>query len=404
MLLVLFLLLAACALSETGADAQADSDHLSAEDANLRERAREDMSVISVFDGGCVTFSEVYAEYSKLQELYDALVDQADASMAAAAAVEAQKSIAVELTCNKITDIYLAENSITLLSGADLEETARKAEEAYSLMYQEVRAYFLAEGCTEAQADTLTPEFLAEAGLGRQDYLDSFVEAARHAALVRLLAGEISISEDELIHEYALRLAADTEYYSEYPQEYPLDVLNGFSAYVPAGCRRVRMLYIPAQPRLPSTAENETDAPKEDPDFCREALARAADVYDLLRSGHSFDELYSEYSPARSAETAVFADGFILTYGCGLFDAEVISSVMSLEKPGDYTQPLIVFDSGAAIFEYSADAAEGPVPFEEIRAYLYAALYDQKLNDAYESALNTLMEAANVEYFFERLG
>lgn len=416
LLLVLLTALCACAEQDELTAVRAEIARLEEENRYLTQLldAYRDNSVIAVFDGGNVSFAEVYALYSEIEALYSDLWELYGEQevFTAENALEIQQEITRNLVEDKVIDAWLEKNRIELLTGEQTEAAAAEGRAEYALLLEETTLYYIEEGLDPDAAAAQAQAELIEIGSSEEEMIRFAVDNARSAALTDLLAGEVTVSEEELEEAYLARVQEDTLYYSAYPEDFAVEMLYGTSgiAYIPEGYRRARLILIP----FDEEAMNEYDLLYvEEP--TEENLARADALYEALRpaaeevsqrlgEGESFDILLQEYTAGEIYMAELCTEsGFCVCDGCYLIDEEAVGAVMALENPGDVTAPVRT-GWGWAILEYSGDLEAGTVPLENIRESLYESVYEQLRLEACSNAVERLCEEANVVYFFERLG
>ena len=431
----LALLLALCALltglagAETEIDYKAEYERLLAENEQLKselaqlrallaeengiweEPAEGAENVIASFDGGAVTFEEVYEAYEETVRYYGEILSGfgIEAEFTPEEAHEMQIELAYALADDKIVNNYLAENGLTLLSEDEVDVITALTQEEYAQMYAEALEYFTSTGMDTAAAQQTAQAYFEEYGLTLKDMLEDSLSEARQEALIDLLAGEVTVTEEDIQQNYAALLESDREYYTEYPGEYAFDALYAETAiaWIPEGYRRVRAVVIPFDEEAMEKYDllyslDQTDSPEADALF-ESLLPEAEGVYARLLSGESFDALRGEYP-----ETEYYLDeagsdsGFYLSADSEMFGAEADAAIMALPTVGSITRPQRC-DWGWVIFEYAEDVPSGAVPLEEIRDELYQSAYNARRTAQYDAALEQLRQDANLTFYFERL-
>ncbi len=400
LVLALLLLLSAAAESTAGDSIEA----LKAENAQLREeletlRARLDLyrdpSVVAIFDGGFITFEEAYDEYQYLVELYamfygedlDALPDEARV---------VQLDLLQQMVAERLVNAHLEAEGVQLLTDEETEALRTQATEAYAVHKSQ-----------EPDDDTTLEEFT-------EAYLN---EAISNAAL-EYVAGEVSVSEEDVRAFYEEVLASDQEYYAANPQDYGFEALYGDSpiAWIPEGYRCVRLLLVPFDDDLSAKYDEylvaEYDA--EDDDALAAAQRGKDEVLALLKpqadavkarldAGETFEALLAEYDSGaeRMGETGE-AQGFALSADSLYFSDTIESAAMALKAPGDVSDA-VPCDWGYVFIEYMNDIPSGPVDFEALRDVLAQSARTDALYSQYDEAVAQWLEEANPEYFLDRM-
>ena len=368
-------------------------------------------NVIASFDGGEVTFEEVYASYEEAMGYYEEMLASygMEPDFAPEEILQMQIDLARELADAKIINAYLEENGIELLSKEETDALTSLAESEYSQMFESAVSDVVGMGYDRQGAEEYVTDYFSEFDMELETVIDEHLSQAREAALTRLLAGEVTVSEEELAQAYSALLTSDREYYSQYPEDYAFDALYSESpiAYVPEGYRQVRMLIVPFDEESMSAYDEHyyggtTDSQEADALFAA-LLPEAEEVYRRLLNGESFDAIRAEYP-----DTELYMDqlggaqGFCLSSESEMFGYETDGAIMALENIGDVTKPQKC-DWGWAIFEYAGDVAPGEVPLEKIKGELYLQTYNDKQTAQYEAGLEKLRADANLTFYFERL-
>ena len=375
------------------------------------EAAAADPSVIAVFKGGTVSFSEVYKAYEEVMgyyaEMFEAFGMEPDFTQEDI--YQMQKELTGELADAKIIDHYLEQNGITLLSEAEISEITAQAEAEYNEMYDSALNYFISDGLDRETAEEYVIEYFKDYMIDPDTMVSDRLSEARTEALTQLLAGEVTVTEDEIDLAYRELLQSDREYYTQYPEDFAFDVLHSESAiaFVPEGYRRVRMVIVPFGEDAMSAydelyGDGLTDSPEADALF--EALLPEAEaVYERLKDGERFDAIRAEYPDTEMYMDELGGDtGFYLSADCEMFDTVTDAAIMALGAVGEVTEPQKC-DWGWAIFEYAQEMESGDVPLEVIRDRIALSVYNTKRSDQYDAALQNLREEAGLTFYFDRL-
>ena len=417
-LLTLVLMLGVCARAEI--DYKAEYERLQAENASLaaeNERlqtlleAYSDPSVIVAFRGGSVRFEEVYAAYQETVEYYKMMYAAFDMPFEETPemALEIQSDIARELADDKIIALYLEENDIALLSDERKREIVHETTKEYEELFAEVHEYYHAQGMSEEEADAEALAYFVDGGMDLDSLIAQNLNEARSEALLNMLTGDVTVSEEELTLVYEQQVESDRAFYEEYPEEFGFDALFSDTpiAYAPAGYRVVRMVIIPFDEEAMAAYDElylsgNTASPEAEKLFA--ALKPEADkVYKRLISGESFDAIRAEYPLTQTYMDEFGSDtGFYMSAASEMFDSETDEAIMALDTVGDVTAPHKC-DWGYAIFEYKAEVPEGAVPLADIREALYENTLSLRRTEAYEAAMEKMRLEAGTVYFLDRL-
>ena len=379
LVLSLLLLFSAAAESTTAESV----DALKAEIARLRAeletlQARLDLyrdpSVVAIFDGGFITFDEAYDEYQYLVELY-AMFYGEDLNALTDEAREVQLDLLQQMVAEKLVNAHLEAEGVQLLTD---EETA----------------------ALRAQA--------AEA------YLN---EAMSNAAL-EYVAGDVTVTDEDVRALYDEALENDREYYEANPQDYGFEALYGDSpiTWIPEGYRRVRLLLVPFDDELSAKYDEYLIAEYDaiDDDALSAAQKGKEDVLALLKpqaeavrarldAGETFEALLAEYNTGaeQMGETGE-AQGFALSADSLYFSDTIEAAAMALKAPGDVSDA-VPCDWGYVFIEYMNDIPSGPVAFETLRETFAQNARTDALYRQYDEKVAQWLEASNPEYFPDRM-
>ena len=186
-------------------------DALKAEIARLRAeletiQARLDLSrdpsVVAIFDGGFITFDEAYDEYQYLVELY-AMFYGEDLNALTDEAREVQLDLLRQMVAEKLVNAHLEAEGVQLLTDEETAALRAQAAEAYEIHKSQ-----------EPEDDTTLEEFT-------EAYLN---EAMSNAAL-EYVAGDVTVTDEDVRALYDEALENDREYYEANPQDYGFEAL-----------------------------------------------------------------------------------------------------------------------------------------------------------------------------------
>lgn len=357
-LLAVLLTFAACsegedvsALREQIRSLQDEITCLQEENAYLKDlnRAHDDYSVIAVFRGGTLTFSEVYPVYAEALNNYRTICEAADLPFDESAASELIGTVTEGLITEKLVASYVEKQGISLLDEEEIAALTAQAEAEYESLVAEYVAYFVSDGLDGQAARAEAEMLLAGEGSDRQTLIGDSVEAERIRREMTVLAGEVIVTEEDLRACYEQMVEDYRTYYADEPEQYAVDLIYGdHPLFVPEGYRRVKR--------------------------------------------YSLDTGIAE------------AGEYLVCEGSYLLPEDVTAAVMALTAPGETTQAFTDPDNGLSYsYEYVSSMESGPVPFEEAQASLSTVLYEDRLFEQYNAKINELIADAEIVYFLERM-
>ena len=406
-----FFLAVGGAFSETDAELMRENEALRAELNALRARyeAVKNPSVVAVFDGGFVTFEEVFEEYQTVLEFY-ALFFGEEYREDADFAEELFLSVAEDIVREKVLDARL--------SGAELltdEETAKvyaEAERAYLDMRNDCAQYYADE--TPEKALELADADMAEMDMDLESLISVYLSDARSEAAVRYLAGDVQVTEEDVQNLYEQQLEEDKAYYGEYPEEYVWVTDDDPAAWVPEGYRRARLLLVPFSEEqsaafdelLAQLYEEEGDEAEIRAwmdEIYRQIEPEADKVSARFAAGEDFDSVLKDYGMAEEYLGEMGSpDGFLVSADNWYYEETLREAVLSLQNPGDVSERFTC-DFGYLFAQYLSDVPSGARPFEEMKDALYREALEAKRQEIFENTVAAWVAEANPEYFFERM-
>ena len=400
--LILSLLLLLSAAAEAPADESVDA--LKAEIARLQEeldtlQARLDLyrdpSIVAIFDGGFITFDEAYDEYQYLVELY-AMFYGEDLNDLPDEAREVQLDLLQQMVAEKLVNARLEAEGVQLLTDEETEALRTQAKEAYAVHQSQ-----------EPDDDTTLEAFT-----------EAYLNEAMSNAVLEYVAGDVTVTDADVLALYEETLSRDQEYYETNPQDYGFEALYGDSpiTWIPEGYRRVRLLLVPFDDELSAQydeyliAEYDAidDAAIADAQKGKNAVLallkpQADAVKARLDAGEAFETLLTEYTagPEQMGETGE-AQGFALSADSLYFSDTIEAAAMALKAPGDVSDA-VPCDWGYVFIEYMEDIPSGAVAFETLRDTLAQNARTDALYRQYDETVAQWLEAANPEYFPDRM-
>ena len=179
-LLALVLLLSACA--EESED-QYSRDLVAAE---------TDFTVIAVFRGGTLRFQEVYPVYEQLRGIYITVFGEAALDPYTDSILI--RDTADSLIGEKLAEAYIQNLGVTLLTDEDIARVTEEARAEYAAMLKEYKAWCELEGYPAADA----ARYLEQDGITEDGMIADCISAAKNERTVILLAGEVTVTEEDL--------------------------------------------------------------------------------------------------------------------------------------------------------------------------------------------------------------
>lgn len=141
-----------------------------------------------------------------------------------------------------------------------------------------------------------------------------------------------------------------------------------------------------------------------------DAKKKADEVYAKLKSGANFDEMIKEFGqdPGMAESSKNFKDGgYIIYENNSTYDKDFTKGAMSLNKVGEYTQP-VLSSFGYHIIQYSSDVTAGAVPFETIRESILTTAMESERSSAalkfFVDVLRSIKDDKNTKINYKLLG
>lgn len=415
--LILAMLLASFAQAEaTAIDTEAllaENETLKARVSKLESRLNDyaDPDVIAVFDGGHVTFGEVYMDYMSVLSTYSLFFEQ-DIANDPALRMDVQKMLIDDVIRSRLIALHAEMNGISLLSAEQEAQLIADADNAYNDILNDYTAIFLenssvddaiAQATISLENENITPENMREL----------YLNEARMENACLLFTEDVTVSDDEVRSCYDMYLAEQKEYYTQYPAEFAWHNAGEVTIWAPEGYRIARAILVPftdeeqaAYDELltrfyDATDENELESIQTEMDRIYAAMAPRADaVCARLAAGEPFDALMNEFAGANEALGDMgAAEGFLVSKDSW---GAIAEAVMSIEKIGGISEPS-EYSEGMAIYEYYADVPSGNVPYESVYEQIRDSALSDKRAAAFDKMLNDWMAEADIAYLLNRM-
>ena len=384
-----------------------DEDDLWSDDSLLGATLPEDADpvVVAEFQGGQLLSNEVIPEYN------DQLTSQIFSGHSAdEVAEDTLNRVLKKLAGDKLIALRAAELCLTDLSDEDLAQIRQQAAANYDTQLDDYVAF--SEDPDETR-ETAAKK-LEEEGVTLESVVESLKQSWWSQKYFEHIVRDVAVTDDEVQACYDGLLAAQKEEYTAYPEDFEYAHTNGdLVVFRPEGYRAVRDILIPfsaedavvvatltEQVELGTADENaqsQIDAMYE----TLEATVREAQ--DRLNAGESFESLMDAYgcSPALK-EAPLRNEGYYITAASFVNSLEYVEGSMMLEQPGQVSAPLRS-PLGLHLVQYIGDVTPGQVPLADVRDAVAAEALKQKQTQYYEQQRDTLLDAAQVKYYPERL-
>lgn len=355
---------------------------------------------------------------------------------------QVQEIVVGNIVWQTVLEQKLAENGYLNLTGDELAQAEADAEENYqSYVDLFVTNYFADSDLSEEEKRAAAEDMMiAEGGYPtREELLEDEKLMAGDEKFFQEIVADITVDEAEVRAAYDECVAAAQADYEMQPLYFDMDMNDGATIYYyPAGYRYVKhiLLMLPdaemtrldelnaqieSKQQEIADAQNAADA-GEITGRLEEELAALQLEYDTVRAaafeslqpkvdevqakiaeGQDFDALIQEYGqdPGMMEEPAL-SKGYLIGYSSSDYVASFQEAAMALVNVGDISGP-VESDYGVHLIQYTSKVEEGPVPFEEVKELLEAEVLATKQNEAYESAVDSWVNEADVRFDQKRL-
>lgn len=372
--------------------------------------------VVLSFDGVSYTRGQIDAlteEELTLSEMNYASYGMAFDRTDKANIKEAQDIIISDLTRRMVVDSKANELGCTLTE-EDLAALKTEAETIFGENLTFFRENFFAG---QDVSDEVVAAEMALYGYPStvEEMLEMLIPEEQEEKLMALVAGDVTVTDEELQAAYDTNVAMQQEDYDTYPAMYESALLYGSPVYYhPEGMRYVKHIFIPfteedaaaiaevTEQILYPTEDTDVDALNDQVDTLRIAAVSNIqttldEVQNKLDAGEDFDSLIAAYSAdASSLEEPAKTSG-ILMYESSMtqWGNTFRDSAMALAAPGDISLPVIT-DSGVHYILFVSEVTPGPVPFEDVKDALRDETLYTKQMQVYEVQLAQWIDEADV--------
>lgn len=409
MALIVFQLLTLCAVAENASDADAlnaqiealtaENEALRAQIDRLNERipAYANPITVAVFDGGFVTFDEIYDDYQMILEVMSIFGEDFESDPNSVRDI--QKSLIDEKIAFKLLTLHAEETGGPLLTEEEETSFLAEARRAYAEILEEISR----DDAGDAMSDIYSEE----------EFVSIQLDEIRMTNAIERLSRDVTVSEDEIRAFYDEKLSADKEYYTEYPDEYAFLAPTEMSLWIPEGYRVARAILVSFTEEQQTAYDNlllksydaedeetllELDAQMEA--ILSELLPEAEAVAARLNAGESFDSVRSEFAEnaVKLGEMGTLEGGLV---NAGSWDIAA-EAVLALTKPGQITAP-VPCNYGFVIAEYREDVASRALSFEETAEEMERLALQEKQTAYVDALILEWMEKSHVDYLLDRL-
>lgn len=313
---------------------------------------------------------------------------------------------------------------------------------------------------TNAQLDEMLTNDLNTLGYTRDYFVQNQTATVQNQLLYEYVTADVTVSDEEVLEEFASRVASQKETYDATPTAYASAENNGTTLYyTPEGYRGVKNLLISlpderqteldelndtlttaqnalddAQTQLDELQAEDTSSYDEETmaaydeqvaaleetlaqsqttmedtqaqidavteEAFAEILPTAQEVLAKAQAGEDFDELIAAYGTDPGMESEPNKSrGYLVCEGLSLYEQSFQDAAMALESVGDISD-LVKTSYGYHILQYAADVPSGEVEItDEIKTDIHDDLLQTAQDAAYEAAITQWVSEADVETF-----
>lgn len=132
--------------------------------------------------------------------------------------------------------------------------------------------------------------------------------------------------------------------------------------------------------------------------------AKAQEVVDKARAGEDLVKLIEEYNADPGMTSEPFATtGYAICEGLTVLDPAFVNAGMALENIGDVSDAVESDTYGYYVLVYVSDLAAGERAMDEVKDSVEAEVLSDKQQEAYDAAVQSWVDAAEVKRFEDRL-
>ncbi len=258
--------------------------------------------------------------------------------------------------------------------------------------------------------------------------LEQYTEAVRSEYRIKALASkyEKEFTKDAFVPDgdvetyYNTLVEKYTPNYKDNAQKYFEDYMSYADApdttlrpvYAPAGFFFVKVISIFAQDASSTDASQSdtsasdasvSDASQSDASTAK-ALALANEALAKIDAGTPFDEVLKEYNESTTDNVEPYAThGYLMNEVAeSYYPPAIYEEAMKLKKVGDHSG-VVEYGGGAFIIYRSEDVAEGVVPLEDLRDFLYEQLLNSAKLKIYKDKTAEWLKSTTVTEYYDRV-
>lgn len=281
-----------------------------------------------------------------------------------------------------VTNQKSKELGVDQLSEADEAQIQADGQTAYDEELEYIREmYFASSELSEEEISAAVLEQAAATGVS----LELMVENARSTLISERLRATVTdavtITDEDIQAELDSLISEQKASYESSLASYATAVNNGSAIYyTPAGYRTIKMIEI-----TKPVAEEGAEAPAENT-----AKAEIDALAARVAAGEAFDTL-----------SATVTEN-IVCEGATHLDTAVVEAAMTLAAAGDVS-PVVETETSYVLIQYVDDVAEKTATLDEMRDALYNSVLTAAQDEAYNAAVATWIEEADVKIYTENI-
>ena len=361
--------------------------------------------------------------YSMYGRSYDASSSQALAEARDAALSSFKSEMATEA---KIAELGL--DQLTEEEEAQVQADGEKRfQESLEYQMKDNEDY---EGLTDEEKTAKATEELAKSEITPESSKEAARKELVEGKLRDYVIKDVTVTDEDIQKDYDEKVASAKSSYENNAGAWANAANNGTSTlyYTPAGVRYVKQILVKfteedqtkidtangkitaAQAILDNAdaTEEEKTAAQTDLTAAQDELAAAQEaafanldpaadeILQQLADGADWDTLMAEKTQDPGMQSGTTAErGYAVSADMTSFDSAFVEAAMALEKVGDVSPKTKGASYGYYIIKYVGDAAEGPIPLDEVKESLRESLLTTKQDEAYEAAVTSWVDEAD---------
>ena len=275
---------------------------------------------------------------------------------------------------------------------------------------------------TDEEKTAKATEDLAKNGITPESSRESARKQLVEQKLRDYVIKDVTVTDEDIQKDYDEKVASAKSSYENNAGSWASAANNGSSTlyYTPAGVRYVKQILVKfteedqakidtangkitaAQAILDNAdaTEEEKTAAQGNLEAAQAELTAAQDaafanldpaadeIAQQLADGADWDTLMAEKTQDPGMQSGITAErGYAVSADMTSFDSAFVEAAMALEKVGDVSPKTKGASYGYYIIKYVGDAAEGPIPLDEVKESLRESLLTTKQNETYDNTL-----------------